>query len=233
MFFSAEEGISQRRYFERGSVRISCNDLVVKLVLLPVVEKYRELYPNVNLSIVRTPPADVATALASGALDIAIEFNVDMGASVPDMSIVNVSAMRKSEISTQVLGTYIDVPMVGSQLAFLANAELAFQDLFEYPIIIPSMDTIARNYYMDKFKQYRISRGPDIEASGPERRILFTERNMGISFMPEECVRSEINERRLFPLKLKEKLLERNLLMMTNKVKPLSNAARAFSYMLI
>ena len=235
---SAEDNISRRRYQERGTIRISSNDLVVKLVLLPVLEKYREYYPNVSVTITRTPPADVAAALTQGVLDLAIEFDVDMKAAgtegeIQDISIVNVSAVRSSEISTTALGTYYDVPVVGPNFAFLSRAELVLPDLFEYPLIIPSQDTVARAYYISLFKRYGLNRKVAIEASGVDRRILLTEQNMGVSFMPQRCIQNEINEKKLFPLKLKEKLLVRRLLMMTYKNRAQSSAARAFSQLLV
>lgn len=241
IFLSAEDGMSRKRYQERGTVRISSNDLVVKLVLLPVLEKFREYYPNVSITITRTPPADVAAALAQGTLDLAIEFDMDMNmdssrslnSKDQDISIVNVSAVRTSEISTTVLGSYRDVPIVGPNLAFLSRTELTLADLFEYPLIIPSQDTIARSYYNSLFKSLGLNRRVDIEASGVDRRILLTEQNMGISFMPKECIQSEIVARKLFPLKLNEKLLERKLLLMTSKNRTQSSAAKAFCQMLI
>jgi len=241
VLLAAEDNISRRRYQERGTIRISSNDLVVKLLLLPVLEKYREYYPNVSVTITRTPPADVAAALTQGTLDIAIEFDMDMnaaansqnGSASQDISIVNVSAVRSSEVSTTALGIYHDVPIVGPNFAFLSRTELTVPDLFEYPLIIPSQDTVARAYYISLFKKYGLSRKADIEASGVDRRILLTEQNMGISFMPKKCIQNEINEKKLFPLKLKEKLLERRLLMMTSKKRTQSSAAKAFSQMLI
>ena len=237
IFLSAEDGISRKRYLERGTVRISSNDLVVKLILLPVLEKYREYYPNVSISITRTPPADVAAALAQGTLDLALEFDMDMNSSgdseEQDLSIVNVSAVRSSEISTTVLGTWYDLPIVGPNLAFLSRTELTVPDLFEYPLIIPSQDTVAKAYYLSLFKERGLNRKVEIEASGVDRRILLTEQNMGISFMPRECVQSEIVEKKLFPLKLNEKLLERKLLLMTCKNRTQSSAARTFCQMLV
>ena len=241
IFLAAEDNMSRKRYQEHGTVRISSNDLVVKLVLMPVLEKYREFYPNVSISITRTPPADVAAALSQGSLDVALEFDMDMkgnsqpraGAKDQDISIVNVSAVRTSEVSTTVLGTYYDVPIVGSHLAFLSRTELTIPDLFEYPLIIPSQDTVARAYYTGLFRQHGLSRKIDIEASGVDRRILLSEQNMGISFMPKECLQTEISQKKLFPLKLNEKLLERKLLLMTSKNRTQSSAAKAFIQMLM
>ena len=239
-FLAAETNMSRKRYQEHGTVRISANDLVVKLVLLPAIEKFREYYPNVSLNITRTPPSDVSTALTQGILDLAIEFDMDMKldsqshaeTNEQDISIVNVSAVRNSEINTTVLGTYYDLPIVGPNLGFLSRTELTIPDLFEYPLIIPSQDTVARSYYSSLFKQYGLSRRVDIEASGVDRRILLTEQNMGISFMPKECIQSEIAQKRLFPLKLNQKLLERKLLLMTSKNRTQSSVAKAFCQML-
>lgn len=236
-FLNAEDVLLQKRYHERGIVRISSNDLVVRLALMPVLEKYREYYPNVSLSITRTPPSDIAAALSQGILDAALEYNMDMELQPQDMkeqelSIVNVSAIRNSEVSTTVLGTHYDLPIVGPSLAFLSRTELTIPDLFEYPLIIPSQDTVAKAYYIALFKQFGLNRHVDIEASGVDRRILLTEQNMGISFMPRECIKAEIAQKKLFPLKLNEKLLERKLLLITSK-KRTQSAARALIQMLL
>lgn len=237
VFLSAEEEMSNQRFTQRGIVRVSSNNMAMKMAISPAVGKFREMYPNVTLSLSRTPPADIANALASGIIDISIEFNAAMelenSDAAIDMDIINVSAFRRSEINTQIIGTYRDIPLAGPEFSFLADKELTMPEILEYPIIIPKRDTVSRNYYNHLFKKYNFSKGADIEASGPDIRVMLAKQNIGICFMPLECVKNEIDNGLLIPLTTKEPLLERKLLLMTSNNRPLSYAAKALIQMIV
>lgn len=237
MIFSAEQEIDKRNTLNSGIVRISANDLAVQFVLLPVIEKYRKLYPNVTLTITRAAPVDLPVALMTGLLDLFVEFNMDVGtyreSGCEDRPATDELGAKRSSIERRVLGTFHDVPIVGPELAFLAGAELSIKELFKYPLIIPTQDICSKVFYEKLFREHGLERKVDMEVSGVARRILLAERNMGISFLPQECVGLQIKNRSLFPLRVREKLLERQLLLLTSRSIPMSIAAKEFMKLLM
>jgi DNA-binding transcriptional LysR family regulator len=236
MIFAAEEEINRVKSLDAGIVRISANDLAVKFILLPILEKYRELHPHVTIVINRIPPANAAVALNTGAIDMFLDFDVDVNKVQDDVwgniSTIDTSVIRSSEVNKQVVDTFHDVPIVGPKLAFLVDSEISLQTLFEYPLIIPRTDTFSRDFYKALFGKNGHNGKVDMEVSGVERRILLTKNNFGISFLPIECVENEIQNGTIFPLRLQEKLLERQMILMTSKKRPLSLAAKSFIEML-
>lgn len=229
VLLSAETELQKRASLEQGAIKISTPDLALRTVLLPVLKRFNTMYPRVTFHITRADTMDVYTKLGIGAVDLFLEY-IEIGASTLGIT----PTIRNSEILMQSLGYFYDIPIVGPKYAFLAEQELSFQDLLSYPIILPTADTFAsRSYYKSLLREYDVSANISMEISGVDKRIDLVANDIGISFFPKELVEDEIRKGRLYPLKLKEKLLKRQLVVMTSQTHQPSLAAKAFINMLI
>ncbi len=224
---SAETDLKRRSSLEHGIIKISTPDLALKTILLPTIQEFNGLYPNVTLKIVRSDTKDASTELNSGAIDLFLEY-AEVDQSKP-MFPVNI---RNSEILMQPLGIFYDIPIVGPKYAFLAEKEVSFRELMKYPIILSTVDTFSsRSYYVNRIWENggRIS----MEISGVDKRISLVENDIGITFLPREFVDDEIKKGMLYPVRLNEKLLKRQLILKSSLVYQSSLAAKAFSAMLL
>ena len=234
--FAAEEEIERMKSLDAGIVRISSNDTGVKTVLLPVIKKYREQYPDVTIEICRYSPDDMFTALSKGSVDLILDFYAGPYVASDEPSSGSpsdsVQASKSSDIKKLVLKTFHDTALVGQKLSYLADEELQIDDLIDYPLIIPKTDIQSKDFYLNLFRKSGLKRPVDMEITGAALRILFTQQNLGISFMPMECVMNEIRNGSLFPLNVKEKLLKRHLVLLMSRTRNLSLAETKFIEML-
>lgn len=234
---AAEEEVEKLKSFDAGILRISANETAMKTVLMPVLKNFREQHPHVTIEICRYTPTDILFALSNCALDLVLDFDTITKEDLSEVDGVSFSSempnWRNIGIKKQVLRTFDDEAIVGSELAYLSKRNVQIDELINYPLIIPKIDNYSKLYYQKLFRQNGLLRPLDMEITGAPMRILLTKHNLGISFIPVECVEEEIQCGYLFPLHLSGKLLERRLILMTNESSNLSLAATKFIEILL
>lgn len=229
--FEAENIMAQVNALAVGIIRISTNDIGAKF-LSPYIEEVYRKYPNVIFQISCSAPTEIYAALNSGNIDLALDFDLNLDESIKNMPLdpikESLPVNKSHEISRRVIGTFSDVAIVGEKFSHLCNKQISVEDLVKYPMILPIMDKVSKEFYKNLFLQFGRKSTAELEISGVTMRTQFTMQNFGISFVPVECIKDEIEEKKLFALNVEEKLLQRQMVMMTSKKRQLSVAARRF-----
>lgn len=224
LFFSAEHELEHLKSIGSGTVCIGTDDLDIRRdYLINITEQFHELYPQVGLRIVQKDGMELLDALETGTIDFCI-----LADSSPETSDRRSIVESTPTIECWRIYEYQDVAIVGKALSHLAEHELTLAELSEYPLIIWGPDTASRNYFEEMFRERGLVAAPAVELTNIEFQILMTERGFGYSFVPLHCVEDKIREGVVFPLRITDCMLKRQLLMVTNKIRPLSVAARMF-----
>ena len=66
---AAEEEISESRSLNGGSVYIAASEVALRCLLLPVLKKYRTLYPNIHIRVSNHTTPQAVAALKDGAAE--------------------------------------------------------------------------------------------------------------------------------------------------------------------
>ena len=219
LLFSAEEELEQMKYASTGIVRIGTDDLDIRRdYLLELAERFREQCPNVKLRIVQKDGAELTEALEAGVLDCCI---------LADASPAQATAFAPS-LNSELLEEYSDVVIVGQKYAELAQRPITLAELNAYPLIMWIPDTATRQFFEELYRQQGLVMSPAVEMANIELQIRMTERGFGYSFVPLHCVAEQLARGTLFALRLDGCSLQRRLLLLTSKSRPLSFTAERF-----
>jgi len=224
LLFSAEEEIEQVIAMNSGIVKIGTDDLDIRRdFFLSHQERFRTLYPNVRLRITQADGPELAKSLATGTLDFCITAD-----SSPNPDFAPYGTQYYRDLDTRLIQEYPDIVIVGKKYAFLANREITLKELCDYPLIVWAPGTVSRVFFEDLFRKRGLRLNAAIELANMEYQILLTERGFGYSFVPLHCVEDKIRQGTIFPLKLLDCPLQRKLVLMTSRSRPLSFAAKKF-----
>ena len=179
--YDAELFIKLSSSGERGIIRLGANELSAYL-LIPYIRAFHERYPRVSFQLNRLKPSEIVPALRIGQIDFAIDFD--------DFNHEAEELRMPEDISTSLICVLRDEVIAGADYAPLCEAGKALNiwDLVQYPVILPQIDGTSKLFYRKLLLQANNDFSPLIEASGATIRIKFVEQNMGISFIPKECV---------------------------------------------
>ncbi len=212
--FQAEEEIREVKDLQKGIVRIGASVVTLNHYLLPLLEEFREEYPQIHLKICNFTSPSALHALKSNLIDFAVMVLN------PKTSLENFNVTELSNLQ--------DIVIAGEKYKFLENQELSLKDLNDYPLICMEQGTSTRKYLDEIFLNSGISLIPDIELATTDLILPMVERNLGIGLIPETFAKDGLEEGKVFQIQLKENLNTRKICLVCNPDYPLSLSAHKF-----
>jgi DNA-binding transcriptional LysR family regulator len=206
-----DNALAELRDNTAGRLSIGANESTT-LYLLRYVERYRELYPKVNIQVRRS--------LSSKIPDELIDGNLELGVISYDPA--------DERIQSKVLFTDW-LALIVSPRHRLANRksvsidELGEEIFIAHNVISPYRDMVLREFQAHQVPLRMCVEMPTIEAI---RKLV--QHGMGVAFLPHMCVEQEIEQKLLRELKVKELNVERKIRLVYPTRRALSHAAKAF-----
>ena len=103
---NAEHKFNDLIHLETGSIRIGISTTLTKQLLLPILEKFHDQYPNINIEITTDPSFELCKKLRNGLLDL---------------TIFNLPVSNADDIEITPIFTVHDVFVVGKKYQSLAT----------------------------------------------------------------------------------------------------------------
>ena len=211
---AAEEEISESRSLNGGSVYIAASEVALRCLLLPVLKKYRTLYPNIHIRVSNHTTPQAVAALKDGAADIAV---------------VTAPAAGSPSLTAKKVGSVNEVAVCSPFFSGLLGKKVSLAELVKFPLISLGSDTMSFSFYSGLFADYGLAFKPDIEAFTADQILPLVEADLGIGFVPKEFVKCSNNAA---IIDLKETIPERSIAVIKRKDKPLSIAAKELERMI-
>lgn len=214
LFFKGERLIEEMKDLLEGEVRIGASDTICRHFLLPYVEEYHSLYPDIKIKIIsRTSPV-CTQLLEKGEVDLAV-VNINENY---DYKNFNVRMVKEIE--------YVFV--AGRKFEHLKGKKLSLAELAQYPLLVLEKNTNTRAFFERLFAQHNLEVTPEIELSSIDLLIDTAKIGLGISYVTKEAAIPAIEAGSLFEIELEEKLTPRHMGLLTHKDVPLTRAAQEF-----
>lgn len=209
---AGENKIKEMISMEDGELRIGASDMTLQYYLLPYLEEYHRLYPNIKVNVTNAPTPSTIDHLMSG--------NIDFGVvSTPFENEEHLQVYRGRKIK--------DIFVAGERFVDLKGKKISYKKLEEYPVICLEGKTSTR-YYVDKFlKQNNVVLHPEFELATSSIVTQFTVRNLGIGCVVEDFAKEEIEAGKLFKLEFDKEIPSREICVITDSRLPVSKAAEA------
>lgn len=214
-FFKGENDLSNLISLENGTIYISATETALHCYLFQAMEEFNSLYPNVRFKILNNSTTESVNAVKEGKVDLAF---------------VSANLQVAKPLRMKILRKYRDILIVGMRFEELkaGKEELSLKELVSYPWISLTAETITRRFLNEYFEKNGLTFAPDMELATTDMILPAVRHNLGLGFIPAEFADAELKSGQVFEIKVKEKLPERNIILIYDMEYPQSIAAKEF-----
>lgn len=168
---AGEAEIIESRNLERGSVFVAASEVALHCVLLPVLKKYRSLYPGIKLKISNHSTPQAIDAIKNGFADIAV---------------VTTPTLPSAMLEEITVRKFREVAVCSSAFSELWGRKVSFEELLSYPLISLGTQTKSYELYSEFFVGEGLRYQPETEAATADQIVPMVKADLGIGFVPEE-----------------------------------------------
>ena len=214
-FFKGENDLSNLISLENGTIYISATETALHCYLFQAMEEFNSLYPNVRFKILNNSTTESVNAVKEGKVDLAF---------------VSANLQVAKPLRMKILRKYRDILIAGMRFEELkaGKEELSLKELVSYPWISLTAETITRRFLNEYFEKNGLTFTPDMELATTDMILPAVRHNLGLGFIPAEFADAELESGQIFEIKVKEKLPERNIVLIYDMEYPQSIAAKEF-----
>ena len=214
-FFKGENDLSNLISLENGTIYISATETALHCYLFQAMEEFNSLYPNVRFKILNNSTTESVNAVKEGKVDLAF---------------VSANLQVAKPLRMKILRKYRDILIAGKRFEELkaGKEELSLKELVSYPWISLTSETITRRFLNEYFEKNGLTFAPDMELATTDMILPAVRHNLGLGFIPAEFADAELESGQVFEIKVKEKLPERNIVLIYDMEYPQSIAAKEF-----
>lgn len=180
---------------DSGELKIGAGDITAKHLLLPHLERFHQLYPQVKLGIFNRTSYESLELLHSGKLDVAF---------------VNLP-VEDDKITVHKEFPVHDIFVAGSKFGSLLGRVLSPRQLAAQPLILLERKANSRTYVERFFLRQGIALAPEIELASYDLLLEFARISLGIACVVEEFSKKELENGNVFQLKLSTPLPGRSI----------------------
>ena len=199
---NAENKFTELINLETGTIKIGISSTLTKKFLIPYLDKFHKLYPNIKIEIHTEMSSILFNKLTNGLIDIVI-FNESNKINNKDLNITRCKEIHDCFIINK---DYLD----------LQNKNLSINDLNNYPLILQTKNSNSRSY-LDKFcDNLDIKLNSTIDLASFSLVTEFTKIGFGIGYSTIEYIKKELNNKELYILNIKETIPPRYISLATS-----------------
>lgn len=199
MFFhtNGEHKLSSLQKLETGVIKIGASTTVIKYFLLPYIEKFHTLFPNIDISITNSLTSNLISDLKKGSLDLLI---------------VNLPMKNDDDLSITPCAELHDCFAGNLNYKSQITEKISLYDLVEnFPIITQKEPSNTRAFLNSFMAENGIDFHPKFDIVSFALVKDFAKIGMGISYITKEFAKDELDNNLLFEIPIKEKIPSRGL----------------------
>jgi DNA-binding transcriptional LysR family regulator len=207
-----ETKLMESKNLMSGELRIGVGDTISRYFLLPFLERFHRLYPNIKLKIINRTTLELCSLLKSGEVDIGI---CNLPIEEPSLEIIELIDIH-------------DIFVCGEKYKDRFTTPLSFEEISSFPLILLELKSNSRQYV----EKYILSKGvkiePQIELGSHDLLLEFAKINLGISCVIREFSQVYLQDKTLYEIKLAEEIPKRSIGVCFLKSVSLSPSAAKF-----
>ena len=207
---AGEEQLTKMINLEYGEVRIGASDMTLQFYLLPFLEQFHQLYPEIKVTVTNAPTPQTIDHLHQGRIDFGVvtkPLEVDTQ--------FDVFRVRKIQ----------DVFVAWDKFRELQGRKLNYRELADLPLICLEGNTSTRKYVDSYLEKKKIAVTPEFELATSDMIVQFALRNLGVGCVVEDFARKQLENGELFLLEFEEQIPERDMCLIIDKRSTMSVAA--------
>ena len=194
----------------RGELSLGVNESSIH-ALLPVLARYRQMFPQVHLAVRRTFSRDIPGELLNYRLDLGVASFVPQE---PQLAAIKIF---RDELAFVVSPKH--------RLARRGRADLA--ELGQETFVAHIVESPFRQRVIQLFAKHRVPLRMSMDLPTIESIKRFVQMDIGVAIVPRMCVRWEIEQGLLVEVKVRELRMPRDLYLLYRRREQLSHSAKA------
>lgn len=200
---NGQNAISNLKNLESGTIRIGVSTTICRYILMPYLEKFHEIYPNIDIYINNNISDNLIKELRKGNLDILIIFSPL--SENKDLKIIPFTQVQ-------------DIFICNKKYYDLVNYKKDLNELKDIPFIFPNSSSNSRIHLNKYLKDNNIELKPKLEVLSYNLIIDLVKTGFGIGFATKEFVMNELKDKSLYEVKTTPKIPKRTIeIVMMNK----------------
>ena len=192
---NAENKFTDLINLETGCIKIGISATLTKEFLLPYLEKFHSLYPKIDIKIITNLTVDLFPKLRNGLIDI-IVLNLNDNNYGNDINIIKCREIH-------------DCFIVNNKYKDLTHKEISLKELNNYPLILQAKGSNTREFIDNLARDNGFILKPNIELASYSLVVEFSKIGLGIGYATKEFIQEDINNKKLYELKIKENIPSR------------------------
>jgi LysR family cyn operon transcriptional activator len=210
---TAEQKFVAMQNLLSGEIKIAASDTLCRYYLIPHLETFHRNYPEIRIQVTNRTTLEIISQVKSGHADLGI---------------VNLPLTGDNQLLIRETGSIQDCFVAGASHKFLADTAISLAELAQYPLMLLDKGTVTRRF-IDRFaEEHGVMLIPEIELGSIDLLVDFAKIGLGVSFVIKDFIISDLEQEKLYEVKLKEKIPSRKIGIATLKNVPLSAVARKF-----
>lgn len=201
-----------------GLIYLGATVTALECYVFDLVDEFNRKFPNVKYRIYTGSSSSILEMVKSGKLDMAfITTPFDFG---DDLVVTSVH-------------TIDNVLVCGKKFKDAVNKEVSIKDLTSFPFVLLSNEMQFRKHINDFLVKNKVNIIPDFEADSSSVLLPMVKHGYGFGFIPYEMARSSIENGEVYLVKLKEKIEERYVTLVTSKTNKQTSIVRDITNFII
>ncbi|GLC90024.1 LysR family transcriptional regulator [Lysinibacillus piscis] len=209
---AGEEKLLEFKNLTTGQLKIGVGDTISRFFLLPYLEAFHTIYPNIKLQIFNGTTVEICQFIKSGEVDVGF---CNLPIEEPTFQLT---------ICTEVQ----DVFVCGEKYKTLAQKKINYEELLRFPLILLEKKSNSRRYIENYLLTKGIQIEPEFELGSHDLVLEFARSNLGIACVTKEFSQDYLQRGFLYELTLVDSIPARHIGMCYVKSVPLSRAAMKF-----
>ncbi|MBB6482181.1 LysR family transcriptional regulator [Spirochaeta isovalerica] len=199
----------------QGSIKLGVSGLPGARLLPAALSRFREIYPDIHISIREKKSA--------GVLDLLKLKKFDLGLIVSSEENINTSIIGAEVLyrDKYVVGVSYDNPLARKK-------SIGVKDLSQNPLIVSPKDTVTHQAIIDLYNRLSLPLNIEYEIENKSMMKTMVEKNLGIAFFSSLEIKKEVESQLICPLELEGIPFYSYIQLAYNKTKELNPASKAF-----
>lgn len=210
---SIEQGetmLQRLHHLESGSLVIAASDTITGRYLLPYLEKFHAMYPEIRIEMANSYSYQMLRLVKEGKAELAF---VNMPVSDDELCIKPCFEIQ-------------DIFVCGQ--SHNVKESYTWEEMAKEPLILLEENSSSRHYINSQFEEKGITLEPQIEIAAHDLLIRFASIHLGVSCVIEEFSKESLENGSVIRMPLVPPLPKRNIGYAYMQSSPLSVAAKEF-----
>lgn len=181
----SEKELSECTNLNKGTIKIGISTSLAKKYLIPRLDEFHKLYPNIIIDIYTDPTKDLTLQLKKGSIDLIIS---------------KFPQNKDLDLKYSMLGKTKYIFACGEKYKELLNKEVKVEDLVKYPILLQKYPSNSRMSVDEYFRDNSIKVESIMNIASSNLLIDFIKLGYGIGYVTKLYVEDELNSDTIFEI---------------------------------